>query len=526
MTYAAISQHDHDRDYSALLRAVRATFEAESAGQRALFRTDASGLFDLYLDSLPGERQVHDCRACQRFVETFGGLVSISEGGAAVPVMWNGEHAPDFYEPAFTQLAARVANARVTGVFLSSNVVWGTPVTGEWSHLSVEPSPALRYRGVALTPGQAMAAAQENYRTVIRALVEFTPPMLDEALRLLKAEALARSEKFVGPVEWLRKLHDRPKGRAGDNVLWRAIATAPEGYCHPRASVIGPLLADIADGLPFETVKRRFDEKLAPLQYQRPQVAPTAGNVRAAEALVEKLGLEPALHRRFARLEELPTFLWRPAPPPEKPAGGGVFSHLRVKDDDRIQPLDIPAQSVTWEKFARDVLPTATALEILVPSGAGSFIALTTAVNPEAPPILKWDREEERNPFAWYVYPGGSRCDQWGLSPGWARVTAVTPLPTLYGTRPSPFLHTGAVVIIEGAADSRQGGAALFPEILKDDLHAVRSTIEAYSKAGRLEGRGEADACGWDIRKGSANCVLRVTAANGGTAAYHVDRWD
>jgi hypothetical protein len=31
----------------------------------------------------------------------------------------------------------------------------------------------------------------------------------------------------------------RPRGQRGENVVWRAIAGAPEGYCHPKASVIG-----------------------------------------------------------------------------------------------------------------------------------------------------------------------------------------------------------------------------------------------------------------------------------------------
>jgi hypothetical protein len=129
--------------------------------------------------------------------------------------------------------------------------------------------------------------------------------MLDQALRLLEADALARSEKFIGPVKWLRALHDRPTGQRGENVLWRAIAAAPEGYCHPKASVIGPLLNDIASGLPFAKIKARFDAKMAPLRYQRPQAAPAALNIKAAEARVEKLAIAPALERRFARIEDL-----------------------------------------------------------------------------------------------------------------------------------------------------------------------------------------------------------------------------
>jgi hypothetical protein len=525
-TAAVSATHNHDHDYSALLTGVRASFEAVASGHAKLFLTDADGLNDLYLNSLPSERQVHNCHCCRRFIGTYGGLVAITEAGETIPAMWNPEGVPEFYRAAFAAMFDRVKRARVTSVFLTKQTMWGMPTTGTWSHLAVTPPSALVYRERALTDGQAMAAAKENFRTVATALSEFTPPMLDEALRLLQADALARSEKFIAPVRWLRVLHDRPKGRAGENIMWRAIASEPEGYCHPKASVIGPLLDDIVAGLPFADIKARFDAKLGPLIYQRPQVAPSAGNIKAAEELVAKLGIAPALERRMARLDEVRAS-WSPARPTTPPATGGVFGHLKPKDAaGTVRPVDMPASTMTWDKFARTILPSAEQMEIHVPS-TGRFIALTTAVNADAPPVLKWDRADERNPVAWYVYPHGSPAHQWGLSGGmWAKVAAITPFPNLWGTRPMPFIGDGVVLVIEGAADTRTGsGNALFPECLRDELHAVRSTIEAYSRSAELAGRAEASACGYDVRKSAADCVLR-TFSGGAWTSYRIDRWD
>lgn len=53
--------------------------------------------------------------------------------------------------------------------------------------------------------------------------------------------------------------------------------------------MIGTLLDDIASGMSFDSVSRRFAEKMHPLQYQRPQAAPSAGNIAQAEKIVEKL---------------------------------------------------------------------------------------------------------------------------------------------------------------------------------------------------------------------------------------------
>jgi hypothetical protein len=474
------------------------------------------------LDSLPAERQVHNCHACRRFIEVYGGLVAIDgKTGETVPAMWLPEGVPEFYRDAFAQLCARVTRARVTGVFLTRRGEWGTPLTDKWSHMAVSAPAQFVYQEGALSAGQAMAAARENFRTVATALADFTPEMLDQALRLFQADALARSERFVGPVRWLRNLQDRPKGRAGENVLWHAVATAPEGYCHPRASVIGPLLADIAVGLPFEDIRAKFAAMLHPLSYQRPQAAPSAGNIRAAEALVARLGIARSLERRFARLDELQT-TWIPTLPPEPVAAPGVFGHLRPKDVAAVPVVDIPPTTVTWEKFTRTVLPIAERMDLLVPGpGRGNFEAYLTAEHENVPLIFKWP-----NPFSSYVYHDGSLAANWGLRAGsWSPVLAVSPRPNLWD-EPRNYPGEGVLLVIEGAADARRDqGNGLFPERLRDDLHGARATIEAYSKTAPI-GRPEGQlACGYGVGRGVINITLRVLAT-GAWNSYRVDRWD
>ena len=39
-------------------------------------------------------------------------------------------------------------------------------------------------------------------------------------------------------------------------------------------------------------------------------------------------------------------------------------------------------------------------------------------------------------------------------------------------------------------------GCALFPEIIRSELHGVRSVIEAYSKRNGISGYSDASACG------------------------------
>lgn len=517
--------HNHERDYSGLLEGVRASFA--QIGKPPLFVTDATGLNTLYLDSMPAERQVHNCHACRHFIERFGGLVTVADGGELVPAMWTSADVPEFYHPVFEALYNLVAGSRVVSPFLSKLETWGTPITGSFSHIAVTPHRLRVFQEGALTAGQAMAAKREDYRTVASALGEFSAAKLDEGLRVMRAGALVRSERFIGPLQWLRDLHDLPKGRAGTNLLWRAIATAPAGYCHPRASVLAPLLDDIAAGKSFEDIKGRFDAMMHPLRYQRPQAAPTAGNIKAAEELVEKLGIARSLERRFARLDEVQTsWLPMPAAPPPDPSnsGGRVFDHLKpLKGVPRVA---LPPVTMTWEKFCKDVLPQAERIELKVP-GSGNFEAYLTAAHPDAPLIFKWP-----NPFSSYVYHGGSQPSQWGLKAGeWTTVVALSPGPNTWAS-PQGHLGVDLLMVLSGAADTRTSqGNALFPETLRDDLHGVRSTIEAYSKRAtigpaELPGGGVPQlASGYGLSSVHASCTLRAWIS-GAWQAYEIDRWE
>jgi len=301
---------------------------------------------------------------------------------------------------------------------------------------------------------------------------------------VLKSDALYRSEKVLGVAEWFKALHESVSAtkntKIKNNLIWRAVATAPVGFAHVRSSMIGTLLDDIVAGLPFDAISRRFAEKMHPLQYQRPQAAPTVGNIAQAEKLVEKLGIAASLRRRFARLDEVQA-LWRPKQPVHHANSNGVFGHLKPKGTTTPQPLQVSAQTITWVKFQRDVLPTAESLELWVPSGNANYTALCTAVDPDAPPILQWDAETNRNPVSWYVYYGGSTPSRWGLTANtYCKIDAVCLQPNMWT---SQFTHQGqgVVFILDGAKDSSNQSLALFPEILKAELREVRSVIEAHS---------------------------------------------
>ena len=532
---------EHDFD-AGLLQYVQRKFAHDVAFDtpRTLFSTaNADKLFDIYLEALPeAGRQSHKCNCCRQFITRFGGLVYIDDNGNTNSALWDDSKVDDFYKEAVARLRCFVEKQDVEGVFVTSQRVLGTPVTGEWTHLNVDlgkPTHTSRL----LSAGQVMAAKKEDRKNVFSVLIDWPIEALDTAVRVLESDTLYRSEKVLGAGLWLRDLKRKTSSRnprTNNNLLWLAIALAPDGFCHPRSSMLGTLMEDIIAGLPYDDIAAKFKAKMRPDQYQRPQAAPTGGNIKRAEEIMEKLGLAPSLERRFARLEDI-TFMHWPrhyvqveGVETSAPGKQGVFAHLKAKGTaPKVQPVTLPKVTMTWDKFSRTVLPAAELIEFWVPGGNNSFCALTSAVHAEAPPILQWDMEDFRQPVAWYQYVGGSAARTWNMTPhSYVKVNCITCAPSHWNPALKITHHDDAMLfILDGARDTNQRvTGCLFPEILKAELREVRATIEAYSQSATLAGREEQSASGIYFSKtGAWNAQVRVTS-QGQTAEYVIDRRD
>lgn len=520
---AASSGNLDDDQYRFALSLLDATFIDNLPGP--LFTTDVEGLWEAYLSHWPegALRQHHNCSACRYFVNRYLGLVSIRPDGRTDPIFFNDSLLKVF--PAFKALRRLVASAKVTGVFLTSKQTLGLPLTGPWRHMAVNVPAQHRHVSLVQTAGQKMAERREDFKNVSRALAEFPLDLLNKAFALLECEQLYRSEKVLGPVRFLRSLSEALEKTTviRKNVIWRAIATAPAGFCHPRASMAGTLLEDLRAGIDYSLAAKRFADKMHPLAYQRPQAPPKAGTIEQAEKLVEQLGIAQSLKRRFARMEDI-KFFWQSAPKETSQASTGVFGHLRERSP---QPEVFgPPITMTWAKFSAEVLPKAEQIHLYVPS-VGNFCALVTAVDLEAPPIIQWDTVEQRNPVSWYIWCGGSSASQFRLVGGaWTPVPGICLSPHMwFGSYPNH--KKSAIFVLEGARESKgQAGAAIFPEILKSELHGIRSVIEAYSKRATLEGLDEPMAAGLMAGAGS-NWGYRLRVRSGSSLVeYILDRWD
>lgn len=539
MENATVAGNIADPEYHAFIEQhVQGYFATNTAG-KPLFTTDVNpqALWQAYLNAFPdAERQHHNCDACRHFIERFGGLALIADGARGPVVesaIWN-EYGvtPGMYAAPIKAMGDLVRKAKVCGVFLSQNPVLGHPETGPWRHLSLKLSNP--YVGLAMTDTQAMAAKKQDFETVRAALIAYKLDTLERAVVLLESEALYRSEAVLGNAVWLRDLKKawlttaaERRGVTSANVLWKGIATAPAGFCHPRSSMIGTLLDDIEANKPIPEVAAAFKTKMRPDKYQRPVAAPSEGNIDQAEKLIEKMGLKPSLKRRYAHTDDVQEWLWvSPAPEPMIDHES-TFGHLR----DRSGPpkMELPVERVTWRKMIESVLENAGTIEILVPSGPAAFVGFCSAVDPHAPPILQWDHMSERNTVSMYTRHRGSPAHEWGLeAASWEPVTAIVLWPWLWHGQPPLNRGIGLLFAIAGAKDQRNSDLRLFPEILRSELHSIRSTIEAFSKAGRLEeNRDGTQVAGIGFWAGQTGHFPRIRVHGKlAIAEYIIDRWE
>jgi hypothetical protein len=489
-----------------------------------LFTTNAAGLWEAYLGGIPeGQRQFYNCRSCRKFIERYGGLVTISESGNHGSPIWNGSP-PHFFLDSVAALAA-LCRAKITGVFINGDKAWGVPQTGTWTHL--HGTPPTVFASPLLTAAQKSAEKLQDYITLRKGLAEIPLDAVVQAVRVLEADSVDRSEKTLGVARWLLALHESIaalRGPSRDNLIWLAVAKAPPGWCHIRSTMISTLLDDIIQGLPYESIRRRWNEKMHPLQYQRPTAPPKAGNIEQANQVFAKLQAEGSLARRFCRLDEV-TALWRPSTPEPAPLRqGGAFDHLKAKS--AIKEVALPPQKIAWDKFRADVLPNAIGVEVDVPA-YGAFYGLVTSVCAEAPPLLQWDgllgemnkyglpTPLPRNPVSWYFYHGGSSANKWGLVTGWTPVDAIC-LKPCYWQRPDLFAQQGPGVffVLSQARDLKhQAGGGFFPETLRSEYHGIRSVMEAHARQAPIAGKEEGNANG--IALGDRPLNIRIKTGDG-----------
>jgi len=513
-----------DGDFPALVAQVQQRFDVIPAN-KPLFLISNDGLFDTFIAGLPPHLRAHyTCNCCRSFFNHFGGLVLVDDFGSLSSPLWDIAAAEPF-RVAVDELRRTVTSRPIVGAFVTTDATAGTPTTNGWDHFAVKLPSSRRHQSFTESPVAAAAKLREETTMLRRGLGEFPVATVTSALALATSGTLQRPEKAEPMLRWLLDLHTRLRGLGAtqrDALLWHIAATAPAGFTHVRGGIVGTLLEDFTAGMSTGDIARRWAEKVDPSQYMRAQVAPSAGNLRRAESIIQAMEAAGSLRRRYVTVGDAVDTLWSSRPEaPAASSSGPVFGHIaaKAKAAPMTQPLDLAEVKMTWDKFRRTMLADAESIEYNVPSTTAQFAALVTAVDASAPPILQWDGGDARNPVS--VYSSTSVPSAWNLTPGaWVPVDFVSPMPYHWNGNAAANQKEGILMALRGCRDvKRTSGGGFLPEFLRSELREIRSSLDAYARSARVEGVDKAAACGVALMKtadvaGGARAVTSSTATN------------
>ena len=455
--------------------AVFASKAARAGDTPLVWQTKTPEIWDKYLDCFPAEhRRYHDCRACRKFIETYGSLVTIGEHGDVQAAFWNVEPGDtSYYGKVALQMRKLLARATPTRPLFQDYPVWGVVWTDQHHHWFGRPAEAWKRRDLEGSAGDAFAAEiEQGVKVVNSALDDYAWHTILLAQELIQLGRIARAEKISPVIDALvaiNKVPIRPPHTATrDNLIRYWLGRVPQ-LAHVQSSVAATLLRDLGL-MSVEDAIARFAPKMEGTKYMRPTAAPAAQTLERADALFVEKGYDRALARRWARVDEISCF-WKPVPAEAPAKESAVFKGVKSRS---AAPTTPPAPSLTpqtmsWVVFERDVLPLARSIDVWIPGVPLPFLFFTSPTNVDAPNILRTPDGRGH-----YRYTDGNFGSAANLRENvWYPVAG---LGRIFGERP--------VALISEARDIRHTGhTGLFPEVLISELHPYRAVIEAYNKA-------------------------------------------
>lgn len=396
-------------------------------GENPLFITDADEdeLYNLYIDSFPAgtnelfrKRREYDCSCCRRFVKNIGKLVAFDDG--KMITVWDFDAKSAKYQPVVDALDAYVKSRTIVNpYFVSRNMIgsgniFGTEMNYEydenhkdvhtWDHFAVK----IPQRFITSRDDVAAKMAQwrDSANVFKRSLEELTMDAVDTVLELIAQNSLYRGKEFERIVK-VFKTHkieyNNTPAENKDAYVWLAPALGDMGQLRIRNTAIGTLLVNLSDGMDVDAAVTAFEKVVAPANYKRPKAIFTKKMLEDAQQTVTELGYMNSLGRRFATLDDITAnnilFCNRDAAPRVLGATNPFEAMAKTV---AIDPKKFGrAEEICIDKFIKDVLPTATGLELFMENRfEKNMMSLIAPQDKTAPSMFKWP-----NGFSW-AYTG------------------------------------------------------------------------------------------------------------------------
>lgn len=399
--------------FSTLKVAVQKQFDHMKAHQLFRVVVDKDLLYATYLENFPEgtnpkhkERTEHDCNCCKSFIRAVGGVVAIING--ELVSIWDVK-VDNFYQEVADAMAKLVNGQMIDNLFLHTEPVAGVDknfgkdedgTVQEYTHFFLKLPTANVCQGAEIGP--RLSESRSSKDVLLRSLTELTLESIDTVLELIAQNSLYRGEEQKFVVSEFRKIkvefNKIETGPEKDNFAWLKSTSLPASVSRIRNSAVGTLLTDLSEDKDLEYAVKSFESKVAPTNYKRPTTLVTKAMIENARKTVADLGLESALERRYATLQDITinNILFADRDAKKSMAGGDVFDALTAQVSDNIKNLD-KIEEISIETFLQNVLPKATSVEVLLENRhASNMVSLIAPANPAAKGMFKWP-----NKFSW-----------------------------------------------------------------------------------------------------------------------------
>lgn len=386
-------------NFGKFARTIEAKFNSLAKGTLYVVDVERDALWEKYMESFPAgtneifrERREYDCQTCRQFIKNIAGVVGIVNN--QLVSIWDVE-AEGYYNDVTKFMSEFVKSQKIKTKYMSPE-----PKFGAVSNIQVLPdNTTLTFNHFHCVIPSALV--NRDYRTVLsriestkqvfnRGLDEITTEALEMTLELIAQGSLYRGDEFKSGVSSfleLKRKYIQLDDKQKDIYVWLNVDSAGARI---RNTAIGTLLQDLSEGKELEEAVKAFERVVAPTNYKRPKALVTQGMIDSALKTIDELGIEDALYRRHAQLEDISVndvlFADRSAKPKMQGVAGLLQKEVKVstKNLQKVEEISI-------DDFLANVLPTCTSLEVLLENKhSANLCNLVAPMNTDAKGIFKW----------------------------------------------------------------------------------------------------------------------------------------
>ena len=368
-------------------------------------KLDRNELFDTYLAAFPEGtnpifrvRTEHDGSYDRNFIRNVGGVIKVNDD-LTIETIWDVADLPYPYDIVAKALADKVRESVIDGILYSTLAVSGhEPNTEVTDQGSIDFTHFYNRLPSAYVTSNAASLISDRRNAVTgfkNALEQLSIEATRSVMELIDEDCLYRGDQYERLVRTFLNLLTAYKSIndpiTRDRFLYR------HNPITIRSTAIGTLIEDLTGGMDLDTALRRYGNKVDPVNYNHSKAAITPGMIKRAMATITELGLEPALERRHAVIEDVAVtdVLWANRNAKSKLKGGieGILmASARVASSQPDQTIQIGIKD-----FIKLLADNAECEIFLTPDLGGNMVSLIAPVHGDLPPSLfAWD-----NNFSW-----------------------------------------------------------------------------------------------------------------------------